>query len=187
MEVIKNLLIRLRHAGALVLIGFFLIIYIALGFLWFQQGARQKELEEQIASINLILSKPLSGAEKLQAEYDDANSALASMSVEAALDIIVTIAGESGIDVDPDSGKLRIPPATVRQEKVGGGSYQVLSFKNISVQGDYDTVMAFISALDSGETLETMVLKRAAISQTETETTATLDVDLYTKPGGDSL
>jgi len=54
--------------------------------------------------------------------------------------------------------------------------------------------------LDSGETLETtMVLKKVTINQievggegeeeeeeevTRTETAATLDVDLYTKPGG---
>jgi hypothetical protein len=51
--------------------------------------------------------------------------------------------------------------------------------------------MAFISDLDSGETWETMVLKRVTINRVEvtgegeertrTETKATLDVDLYTK------
>jgi len=74
---------------------------------------------------------------------------------------------------------------------VGGGTYQVFSFKNVSAQGSYDSVMAFISDLDSGETQKTMVLTRITINQVEskgegeeqttTETKATLDIDLYTK------
>ncbi len=195
MEVIKNLLIRFRQSGALVLIGFSLIIYIAFGFVYFQQNSQQRELEEQVAKISLILIKPLPSEEKLKAEYDEVNLALASVTDDAkAIAMLVGIAEKSGIDVDPDSGKLVVPSATVKEEKVGGGTYQVFSFKNISVQGDYSNVMAFISDLDSGETQETIVLKKITIGQIEvkgegeeearTETRATLDVDLYTKPGG---
>jgi len=196
MEVIKNLLIRFRQSGVLLLIGFFLIIYIAFGFVYFQQSSQQRELEEQSAKISLIVAKPLPSREELQAEYDEVNLALAPMTDSDAIAILVGIAEKSGIDIDPDSGKLVVPSAQVGEEKVGGGSYQVFSFTNISVQGDYDSIMAFISDLDSGATQETMtiVLKRVNISQIEvkgegeeearTETRATLDVDLYTKPGG---
>ena len=74
---------------------------------------------------------------------------------------------------------------------VGEGKYQVISFRDIMVQGDYDNVMAFISDLDSGETLKTMVLKRVTIKPIEinvageeprTETTVILNVDIYAKP-----
>ncbi|MBA7656256.1 hypothetical protein ES703_64176 [subsurface metagenome] len=198
MEVIKNLLIRFRQSAVLVLIGFFLIIYIAFGFLYFQQSSQQKELEEQSANMSLILIKPLPSEEELQAEYDEVNLSLAPMTDSDAIAIIVDIAEKSGIDIDPDSDKLRVPSAKSREEKVGGGTYQVFSFMNISVQGDYDKVMAFISDLDSGEMQETMVLKRVNIRQIEVqvvseegseepkveskiETVATLDVDLYTK------
>jgi len=192
MEVIKNLLIRFRWSGVRVLIGFFLIIYIAFGFVYWQQGSEQRELEEQSAKISLILIKPLPSEEKLQAEYDEVSRSLASVTDDAkAIAILVGIAEKSGIDVDPDSGKLVVPSAQVGEEKVGGGTYQVFSFKNISVQGDYSNVIAFISDLDSGETQETIVLKKVTISQIEvkgegeeearTETKATLDVDLYTK------
>ncbi len=196
MEVIKNLLIRFRQSGILVLIGFFLIIYIAFGFVYWQQGSEQKELEEQSAKISLIVAKPLASKEKLQADYDEVNSALASITDSDAIAKLVGIAEESGIDVASDSDKLIVPSAAVREEKVGGGTYQVFSFTNISVQGDYGNVMAFISDLDSGETPETktMVLKKVTIKQievkgegegeTRTETSATLDVDLYTKLGG---
>ena len=207
MEVIKNLLIRFSQSAVLVLIGFFLIIYIAFGFVYFQQSSEQKELEEQSANMSLILIKPLPSEEELQAKYDEANLSLAPMTDAKAIEIIVGIAEKSGIDVDPDSDKLRVPsanPPEGREEKVSGGTYQVFSFKNVSVQGDYDNVMAFISDLDSGTTQETMVLKRIDIRQIEVqvireepeaepepepetviETVVTLDVDLYTKLGGD--
>ncbi|GAH62299.1 unnamed protein product, partial [marine sediment metagenome] len=169
MEAIKNLLIRFRQSGVLVLIGFFLIIYIAFGFVYWQQGSEQRELEEQSAKISLILIKPLPSEEKLRAEYDNVNLALAPMTDSDAIELLVDIAEKSGIDVDPDSGKLVVPSARVGEEKVGGGTYQVFSFKNISVQGDYSNVIAFISDLDSGETPETktMVLKKVTIGQIE--------------------
>ena len=193
MEVLKNLLISLRHSGVLLFIGFLLIIYIAFGFVYWQQSLEQKSLEEQVAKVSGIVAKPLASKEELKADYDEVNNALAPMEDEDAIAIIVGIAEKSGIDVDPDSDKLSVPSAAPREEKIGGGTYQVLSFKNISVQGSYVNVMAFISDLDSGATLEakTMVLKRVNINQievkgegeevTRTETKATLDVDLYTK------
>ncbi|GAH23109.1 unnamed protein product [marine sediment metagenome] len=64
------LLARFRHSVALIIIGFFLIIYIALGFLYFQQGAQQKEFEEQIANVSLVVAKKLPGITDLQEEYD---------------------------------------------------------------------------------------------------------------------
>ena len=213
MEVLKNLLNRFRHSAVLVLIGFFLIIYIAFGFVYFQQSAKQAELEEQSAKISSIVAKELPDKEDLQAEYDEVNRILTMADVESsgdedittdakAIEILVGIAAKSGIDTDSD--KLSVPSASPREGregKVGGGTYQVFSFKNVSVQGSYDSVMAFISDLDSGETRATMVLGRVDIRQikvkgesggevegeveeeTRTETIATLDVDLYTKPG----
>ena len=168
MEVIKNLLIRFRQSGVLLFIGFLLIIYIAFGFVYWQQSSKQGELEEQVANISLIVDKPLASKEKLKADYDEVNSALASVTDSSdAIAILVSIAEKSGIDVASDSDKLIVPPAAVREETVGGGTYQVFSFKNVSVQGDYDNVMAFISDLDSGTTQETMVLTRITINQVE--------------------
>jgi len=207
MEVIKNLLIRFRQSGVLLLIGIFLIIYIAFGFVYWQQGSEQRDLEEQVASISLIVAKPLASKENLKAEYAEVNLSLAPMEDEDAIAILVGIAQKNGIDVAPDSDKLIVPSAAIREETVGEGTYQVFSFTNISVQGDYDNVMAFISDLDSGATQETMVLKRITINQieikvegeeetegeeevevgTRIEAKATLDVDLYTKLEGDGI
>ncbi len=176
----ENLITRLRRMGFLFLIGVLLIIYIAFGFIYLQQAPQQKELKEQINKLSLVVDKPLPGAEELQAEYEEVNSALAPVNSSGApmtdrdyIEMLVGIAEESGIDVDPDSGKFHVPPAARREEKMGGGSYQVVSFRNISVQADYDNVMAFISVLDSGEIvldsdeIVLMVLKRVATSQKE--------------------
>ncbi len=168
MGAIGELITRFRRSGVLLLIGFFLIIYISFGFLYVQQGSQQRELEEQSTKLSLVVAKPLPDAEALQAEYDEVINSLAPITEQAALAIIVGIAEKSGIDVDPDSAKLHIAPLSVNEVKIGEVNYQVLSFSSITVQGDYESVMAFISDLDSGKTLETMVLKKvASFSQVE--------------------
>ncbi len=164
----ENIMTRLRRMGGLFLIGIITIIVLALGILYVQQGTKQKEFEEQIAKLSVIVSKPMPSAEKLQEEYEEVNHALAPLTVPAALDIIVSIAEKSGINVDPDAGKFNIPPpGEPTQKMMGEGNYQVLSLNNIKVQGEYDSVMAFISDLDSGKTLATMVLTKANLSQIE--------------------
>ena len=163
METIKNLITRLGPSAGLFLICFILIIYIAIGFLYFQQGAKQRDLEEKIVNLTAVVSRPVSSDEELQAAYDNVTSNLAPLTDSAAIAMLVSIAEQSGIDINSD--KFRVPSATHSTAKVGGGTYQLISFRNIQVQGDYDDVMAFISDLDSGTTLNNMVLKKAAISQ----------------------
>ncbi len=180
MGILERLFTRFHRTGALFLIGFFLVLYIAVGFLYIQQGPKQREFEEKTARLSGIVAKPLPSADELRAEFDNVTMALAFIEVNqvlvpitdtSAIEMLVSIAEKNGIDVDPDpdSGKFLISPASaaVREEKRGGISYQVLSFRNISVQGDHESVMAFISDLDSGNTLETMVLRKVAINQVE--------------------
>jgi len=118
--------------------------------------------------------------------YYKVNRALAPMTDSAAIAMLVSIAEESSINVDAESAKFRVPAATLSTVKVGATKYKVMSFKNIQVQGNYDNVMAFISALDSGTTLETMVLTLVTIVDGfevdgKIETRATVDVDIYSK------
>ena len=167
----KKLITRFHHTGLLFLIGLFLIIYIAFGFTYLQQGSQQKNLGEQITNISAVVSRPPPSGEELQAEYEEVNVLLAPMTDRDAIALFVGIAEASGIDIDPDNDKFRIPPAALSQTKVGGGTYRLLSFKNIHVQGDYEDVMAFISDLDSGKTLPTMVLKRVDIREKEAKAT----------------
>jgi len=169
MESIKKLLNRFWPTGGLLLGGLLVIIYIAFGFVYLQQGPKQKDLEEQITRLTLVVTRPLPSSEKLQAEYEDINSSLAPMTDSDAIALLVGIAEENGIDISEGSSLFRVRSASFSQVQVGGGDYQLLSFKNIYVQGDYDNVMAFISDLDSGKTLKTMVLKRVATTETEVQ------------------
>ena len=165
MEILKGLITRLRHIGVLLVIGLILIIYIALGFVYYQQGIQQKEIEEKIAKVSAIVSRPFTGGEKLQAELEEVNRKLAPMTDTDAIDMLVAIAEENGIDVARAGGKFRVPSAAFGQAKPGGGTYRLISFKGITVQGDYDDVMSFLSDLDSGRTLPTMLLTRVSTSE----------------------
>jgi len=187
-----NLLSRFGRTAGLLLIGLILILYIGLGFVYFQQGAKQGDLQEQINNLDAILSKPLTSVAELEADYERVTNALTPMEEEVLLEKLVSIAEDSGIDVAKESNQFNIPaPGQPIERKVGEGSYQVLSFKSIKVQGTHENVMAFISNLDSGETLPTLVLIRVNIShstvegegeeETGTEASATLDVDIYSK------
>ena len=161
-----NLLARIRRMAFVVILGVCLIVYVGLAILYLQQGPKQKDLETQINKTFLIVSKPLPSMDKLQAEYDEVNLELTPLLVPDVLEIIVGIAEESGIDVDPANDKLHIPPPAKPQKKeMAVGTYEIISFRNIMVQGNYNNVMAFLSDLDSGKTKQTMVLKRVRISQ----------------------
>ncbi len=164
----KNLLARIGKMGFLIVVGIFLIIYIALGFLYFQQGAKQEDLRERINNLRIVVSKPLPPADELKAEYDEVNRFLSPLEVPVAIAVLVDIAEKNGINADPDSGKFNVsPPGSLATREVGGSTYQILSFKSIKVRGDYDSVMAFISDLDSSKTMKTMVLKKVDISWEE--------------------
>ena len=165
METIKNIVTRLGPTGGLFLIGFILIVYIAIGFLYFQQSGKQKELDDQITKLSAVVSRPLLGTEELNAKYGEANSALAPMTDSTAIALLVSIAEQSGIDIDEDNAKFRVPSAAYSQARVGGGTYYLISFYKIHLEGDPDSVMTFIADLDSGTTLPTMVLKKAVINE----------------------
>ncbi len=156
------LLARIRRLGFIVTLGVCVIVYLGLGSVYIQQGPKQKELEKQIMQTMMVVNKPLPSMEELQAKYDDVNVALAPMGRPEALAKIVEIAENSGINVSPESRKFQVnPPSQSGQKKIGEGIYQVLSFNNIKAQGDFDAVMNFVSDLDKGTTVKTLILKKA--------------------------
>ncbi len=196
----ENLIATIRRTGFLIILGLCGIMYIAFGIIYFQQGPKQTSLLDQINKVSIVVSKQLPSDETLKSEYQAVNKALSPKDNAAILGIIVGIAEKSGINVEEADGKFLIPPLPDKpvKQKVGGGEYQVLPINNIKAQGDYDSVMAFITDLDSGTTMKqenvTIVLKRVELSQvevtgegeeeTKTETRAVVDVDFYTKPSG---
>ncbi len=195
-----NLVKSIRRTGLLIMVGLVVIIYIGLGFTYVQQGMKQEGLDEEVKQLTLWVANPLPQTEDLQAKYDEATRNLAPMAVPDVIAMIVDIARERGIDVSPDGGKFSIPsPGKLVTEKVGDGEYQVLVISNIKVEGEYSTVMGFISDLGSDKELKNMVLKKLDITWLRTNTKgteepsdnstvnigATLDVNLYTQPEGE--
>ncbi|MCH8864395.1 MAG: hypothetical protein IIB13_03385 [Chloroflexi bacterium] len=163
-----DFLVRIRRMGFLLVVGICLVVYFALGIFYWQQGAKQKELEEQIQQTSAVVSKPLPSDEKLRAELDDVNRSLAPITLPDALALIVDIARANGIDVDLAAGKFNIPsPGASEKRQIGENTYQVLPIRGIRVVGDPDSVRAFLADLDEGLTLKTMVLKNLNIAQTE--------------------
>lgn len=195
----RNVINRVRRMGLLFIVGMLVIIGVGVGIVYLQQGAKQEDLQGQIDQLSLNLLRPLPSIEKIEAEYDEVKSALSPIAVTEIFDIIIEIAEENGIDTAPDSGKFSISPIASGANKagtVGSGSYMILSLLNIRVQGDCDAVVTFISELESGERLKTLVVKRVDIGRQsleveggddiKVESIASLDVDIYTKSGSEA-
>ncbi len=164
----NNLLVRIGRLAFVVILGICLIVYIGLAIVYMQQAPKREDLETQINKTFLIVSKRLPSMAELQAEYDNVTHALKPLPVSNVLEKIVGIARESGINVDPASGKFNIPaPAKQQKKKMAVGTYEIISFLNIKAQGDYENVMAFLSDLGSGGTQQTLVLKRVKVSPVE--------------------
>ncbi len=165
MPVLRNLLARYGSMGVLIFVGFLLIIYAGLIFVYLQQDSKQAELQGQISRTEAIVNKEMSDPSKLEAAYEDVQNKLTPLTKDEAIALLVDIAARHGVDIDGEAGKLVIPPPsiTIGPGQVGGGSYQVMSFGEISIQGSYASVMALIGDLDAGATKETMVLTSLAI------------------------
>ncbi len=176
MDIIRELLARVRRLGFIVLVGLIAIGYISLALVYWQQTNQQNTLEKNINQQNLVLSKPLASGDQLKDDYNrvtDNGSFLASIPNEkAAFAKIVEIAAKSGLHTAEAAGKLSIPGLSASNITLGGSTFEVLSFRGIRVQGDNVSVLAFLSDLDNGKTLETMVLKQVSIGYVQIPFTA---------------
>jgi hypothetical protein len=164
----KKLLNRFYPTGFLFLCGLLVIIYAALGFLYMQQGSRQDELETQINALTIVLAKPPPKKGELENERDAVLEKLKPITDVEAIALLVDIASKSGIDISETAGKFIVPSASINQQQVGSSQYRVITFSNIVVQGDYEDLIAFTSDIDSGTTMENMVLTRMITSEVET-------------------
>ncbi len=146
--------------GVLIFVGFLLIVYAGLIVVYLQQDTVQAELQIQIDRTQAIVDMPMSDPGDMEADYQRVRAKLQPPTRDEAIKWLVDIAVRHGIDIDPEAGKLVIPPNSIKTGPgtVGGGSYQVMSFDDIHIQGSYANVMALIEDLDVGATKETIVL-----------------------------
>jgi len=174
MERIKTLLARYSQTAFLFFIGLILIVYLALGILYLQQAPQQQDYQDKIDKLNAILKNPLPSVNALNAEYAAINQSLAPMADNITIAMLVSLAEKSGIDTEEGGGKFQVPIAS----HGSAGSYQVVSFRGIQVQGDPDKVMAFIRVLDSDEKLETLESTVPRIVTRSVSRLVTDDVDV---------
>jgi hypothetical protein len=161
---------RFYRAGFIILCGLLAIIYGTLGFIYVQQGIKQKIQNEQISQITTVVSKPLSSIAELKEEYNNILEKLAPVDNKRAIEILVGIAEKYGIDTTEGTGNFIVPSSILTTEKIGSSNYRVLVFSNVLVQGSYDDVSAFITDIDSGNTSSNIILTRMIV--TESTTTA---------------
>ena len=186
----KDLFGSLRRIGALFVLGFVLLICLALGVVYFQQTVKQKELRDQVARLALTINQPLAGAEQLKSDYEEVLNSIPTPDSKAIIEMIVDVARSSGIDVSAESAKFLIPPQSVANDtKVGDIIFQKITFRDIKAQGGYDKVMNFVANLEAGSILKTAVVTAANISVSkvkvkdseELEYLALITVDVYTR------
>ena len=174
---LKDLLARFRRLALPLVIGFFIIIFAALGIVYFQQQQEQNSLKAQIAQLENTLNQPLPEINATQ--YEEAHEAVPVLTEEEVLlfqqgviDKVVGLAQSYGFDVST----LTISPDKPVTEKVGETSYQALPF-SMEIKADYDKAKEFISALDSPPTLKSLVVEGLSITASKTD----LDFVVYTK------
>jgi hypothetical protein len=154
MQRIKPLLARYSQTVFLFFLGLILIVYVGLGVLYFQQDPLQNKYQTQITGLTAILRNPLPDKKILEANLSDIDVALSSMGDNVTIAMLVSLAAKNGIDISEDSGRFVVP---IPSHHNGPGSYKIVSFSGIHVQGDYNNVMAFIGTLDSDEKLDTLI------------------------------
>ena len=161
MEYIKNFFVRYWPTVSLFVIGIILILYIAFGFVFFQQGQLQNDFQDKITQFSAVVARPLADITELQNENNKILEALAYKEPRALIKTLVEIADKSGIDISEEAGKFIVPSAgPPGSVKIGNNSYRTTSFNNIQVQGSPDAVHAFLADLDSGTTMPNMELTK---------------------------
>ena len=169
-----------------ILIGIFLIIFAAMGVIYFQEQREQNTIQSEIDTLNLQLSHKVEISEKLASDYQAALDAIPIQPVdEDAIrnfkkDVIVAVRNiaelpESDVDIISITSTQTFQP-----KSIGNSSYQVLYFL-ANINGDYDKVMAFISSLNSTSTLKTLVLEELNITTSAGVITANLEFGIYTR------
>lgn len=173
----KELTARLRSLAFPVAMGLFLILIIAIGSVYLQQGARQREVRQEIAQMSLTALQAQRSAEELEAKFQRVQSDIPSADLKETdvYQVVLGIATRTGVEAD-----ISFQSETVRQ--VLKTRYRVLMFE-VKAQGDNKAVRDFIETLDQGQLLlKTLVVEDLNISGGE-KASASIDFVVYTHVG----
>src|SRR4030042_3105299 len=124
-EQLKDISAKFCGLAMLVLAGFFVIIYAALGVVYFQQHQRQNDLTTQINRAEQSLALPVD--EVSEADYQKALQSIPTqLKTKDVISKILKVAEENGFDVSDISKDITIISDKIVTEKVGENNYRVL-------------------------------------------------------------
>ncbi len=175
-EQLKDLIVRFRRLWLPVAVGFFIIVYIALGVVYFQQHGRHNYLSEQIATLTARMPEQ-SAAEieekiaEAQADLDAAKSIFPTDLDATKWDVIAEIAALASATGVSQIGSM---PELTKEEtaKISNITYQYLRY-TVDVQAtaaDADStlnnVRDFITKLDKGQTaLKSLIVDQVTLAE----------------------
>ncbi len=163
-----------------ILIGLMVIVLIGLAVFYFQEKRGQSALEEQITEYKNLINLYTEPTEELKSRYKEAEDVLHSTeSTEDVTLAVLNLAEAHGFDVSAESTEISFGATGVKPEKIGGSNYDVITLQ-LTISGDHEKVMAFISDMDLMPTLKSLVVRSLTINQTGEETSAELKFGVYT-------
>ncbi|MFC2058870.1 hypothetical protein ACFLTS_04415 [Chloroflexota bacterium] len=190
----NEILFRIKRVWVPIVIGLFLIIYVAIGIRYYQQGSEQTELEDEIFQVSRIAIQSKESAKELEDKVELIRSIIPASDLKETdvYQLILTIAEQAGVLPD---GDVKINFRTEGQKKIGSGTYKTLSF-SLTANGSYNAIRQFVEVLDHESTdlattvldeeqskLATLVLSNLIITIGETTATA-FDFMVYAHTAG---
>ncbi len=173
-----RLIARIKALAAPIVLGLFVIMAVAIGLVYFQQGGEQGDLRAEIDQQVRITSRARQSAEAVEARFREVQDAIptADLRETDVYEVVLDIAGRSGV-----AASIRLQ--SMGTKKVGKTDYRVLTF-TVTGTGGAEEVDAFIEALDRGQTsLTTLVVDDVKVFGDE-EATTTMNLVVYTHAGG---
>ena len=186
----NELLTRFKGIWIPLVIGLFLITFIAIGIRYYQQSSEQSELREDISLVSRIASE----ATRNLKEWEDRSKLVQEIIPASDLKetdvyaMILNLASETKVQ------SVKITFKSEGQKNILGTVYRTISF-SLTAEGSYNAIQNFLKALDQEPTeLEVLVLnpdqaKRATlviegvrISAAQI-TSAAIDFIVYTDTG----
>lgn len=167
-------------------LGFFAVIYAAMGLVYFGKENESRGLASQIMVMRTSLARPQPDIASLQAKLDKAS---------AESDTILSSLPSSGQGIDvyaalvalgrnEDIDIVRIKSAAPIVQKGGAGNRSTLPY-TIAIRGDQDDALAFVESLTEGSRLLAgLEIKSVSIKAATSggENTAELELWVHTWP-----
>lgn len=174
-----TLLARSRALALPVVVGLLLILYAALGVVYWQQRSQQGPMMGQLTQLSRVVNQPREGLEGLKAQMEEAQALIPRDLKETDVyPAIRALAAQNGLVVRSQSAGKET------QKKIGDTVYRVMPF-TLGVGGKdvtYRQLVDFIANLETQRLLPTLLIDKASLSQSEGTASANIEFRVYLRP-----